>query len=104
MTVTPPAARLEAALLEKRMAYVIAEPCIGTKDTACIDACPVDCIHPKKDAPNFAEHNMIYIDPVECIDCGACVPVCPVSAIFALDDLPEKWGNFTKLNADYFGR
>ncbi len=73
------------------MAYVIAEPCIGTKDTACIDACPVDCIHPKKDAPNFAEHNMIYIDPVECIDCGACVPVCPVSAIFALDDLPEKW-------------
>jgi NAD-dependent dihydropyrimidine dehydrogenase PreA subunit len=87
-----------------KMAYVIAEPCIGTKDTACIDACPVDCIHPKKDEPNFAEHNMIYIDPVECIDCGACVPVCPVSAIFALDDLPEKWSNFTKLNADYFGR
>jgi NAD-dependent dihydropyrimidine dehydrogenase PreA subunit len=86
------------------MAYVIAEPCIGTKDTACIDACPVDCIHPKKDAPNFAEHNRIYIDPVECIDCGACVPVCPVSAIFALDDLPEKWSNFTKINADYFGR
>ena len=86
------------------MAYVIAEPCIGTKDTACIDACPVDCIHPKKDEPNFAEHNMIYIDPVECIDCGACVPVCPVSAIFALDDLPEKWSNFTKINADYFGR
>jgi NAD-dependent dihydropyrimidine dehydrogenase PreA subunit len=86
------------------MAYVIAEPCIGTKDTACIDACPVDCIHPKKDEPNFAEHNMIYIDPVECIDCGACVPVCPVSAIFALDDLPEKWSSFTKLNADYFGR
>jgi ferredoxin len=86
------------------MAYVIAEPCIGTKDTACIDACPVDCIHPKKDEPNFADHNMIYIDPVECIDCGACVPVCPVSAIFALDDLPEKWSNFTKINSDYFGR
>ena len=64
------------------MAYVIAEPCIGTKDTACVDACPVDCIHPKKDRQEFAEEEMIYIDPVECIDCGACVPVCPVSAIF----------------------
>ncbi len=73
------------------MTYVIAEPCIGTKDTACVDACPVDCIHPKKDDPKHATEEMLYIDPVECIDCGACVPVCPVSAIFALDDLPEKW-------------
>lgn len=47
---------------------------------------------------------MLYIDPVECIDCGACVPVCPVSAIFALDDLPEKWGPFAQKNAEYFGR
>jgi NAD-dependent dihydropyrimidine dehydrogenase PreA subunit len=86
------------------MAYVIAEPCIGTKDTACVDACPVDCIHPKKEDPKFPDHDMLYIDPVECIDCGACVPVCPVSAIFALDDLPEKWNEFTKRNADYFGR
>jgi len=86
------------------MAYVITEPCIGTKDAACIDACQVDCIHPKKDEPNFAELNMIYIDPVECIDCGACVPVCPVSAIFALDDLPEKWSSFAQTNAEYFGR
>src|ERR1035438_1537098 len=75
------------------MAYVIAEPCIGTKDTACVDACPVDCIHPKKDEPAHAEAELLYIDPVECIDCGACVPVCPVSAIFALDDLPEKWSD-----------
>ena len=73
------------------MAYVIAEPCINTKDTACVDACPVDCIHPKKDSEKYAAEEMLYIDPVECIDCGACVPVCPVSAIFALDDLPEKW-------------
>ena len=86
------------------MAYVIAEPCINTKDTACVDACPVDCIHPKKDNPRFAEEEMLYIDPVECIDCGACVPVCPVSAIFALDDLPEKWKAFTPRNAEYFGR
>ena len=86
------------------MAYVIAEPCIGTKDTACVDACPVDCIHPKKDEPAFATEELIYIDPVECIDCGACVPVCPVSAIFALDDLPEKWNEFTARNAAYYGK
>ena len=86
------------------MAYVIAEPCIGTKDTACVDACPVDCIHPKKDDAKFADAEMLYIDPVECIDCGACVPVCPVSAIFAQDDLPEKWNEFTEKNAKFFGR
>jgi NAD-dependent dihydropyrimidine dehydrogenase PreA subunit len=86
------------------MAYVIAEPCIGTKDTACVDACPVDCIHPKKDEAGFAAAEMLYIDPVECIDCGACVPVCPVSAIFALDDLPEKWNEFTAKNAAYYGK
>jgi NAD-dependent dihydropyrimidine dehydrogenase PreA subunit len=83
------------------MAYVIAEPCINTKDTACVDACPVDCIHPKKDEEAFASEEMLYIDPVECIDCGACVPVCPVSAIFVLDDLPEKWKAFTERNAHY---
>lgn len=86
------------------MAYVIAEPCIGTKDTACVDACPVDCIHPKKDSDKFEGAELLYIDPVECIDCGACVPVCPVSAIFALDDLPEKWSHFAQINAEYFGR
>jgi len=92
------------------MAYVIAEPCIGTKDTACVDACPVDCIHPKKNTtyddgrPTFDTVPQLYIDPVECIDCGACVPVCPVSAIFALDDLPEKWSDFAQKNAAYFGR
>jgi NAD-dependent dihydropyrimidine dehydrogenase PreA subunit len=86
------------------MTYVIAEPCINTKDTACVDACPVDCIHPKKDDPKYATEPLLYIDPVECIDCGACVPVCPVSAIFALDDLPEKWNEFTAKNAAYFGR
>ncbi len=86
------------------MAYVIAEPCIGTKDVACVDACPVDCIHPKKDANNFAEVDQLFIDPVECIDCGACVPVCPVSAIFAADDLPEKWKSYEPKNAQHFGR
>ncbi len=86
------------------MAYVIAEPCIGTKDTACVDACPVDCIHPKKDEDGYDASNQLFIDPQECIDCGACVPVCPVSAIFALDDLPEKWANYAQSNATHFGR
>ena len=69
-----------------------------------MDACPVDCIHPKKDEADFESGTQLYIDPVECIDCGACVPVCPVSAIFALDDLPEKWADFTEVNAKHFKR
>jgi NAD-dependent dihydropyrimidine dehydrogenase PreA subunit len=100
-----PSSRSRLISLERpEMAYVIAEPCIGTKDTACVDACPVDCIHPKKDEAGHAEADQLFIDPVECIDCGACVPVCPVSAIFAQDDLPEKWAHFTEKNAAHFGR
>jgi NAD-dependent dihydropyrimidine dehydrogenase PreA subunit len=89
------------------MAYVIAEPCVGVKDTACVDACPVDCIHPKKNTvyddgrPGLDEVDKLYIDPVECIDCGACVPVCPVSAIFTMDDLPEKWRQYAEIDASY---
>ena len=86
------------------MAYVIAEPCIGTKDSACVDACPVDCIHPKKDESDHGAVDQLFIDPVECIDCGACVPVCPVSAIYAADDLPEKWQSFAAKNAGFYGR
>ncbi len=89
------------------MAYIIAEPCIDTKDTACVDACPVDCIHPKKDTeypdgrPTFDQVPQLYIDPTECIDCGACVPVCPVEAIFAEEDLPEEWSEYIEINANY---
>ena len=86
------------------MAYVIAEPCIGTKDTACVDVCPVDCIHPRKDESDYEAVSQLFIDPVECIDCGACVPVCPVTAIFPVDDLPEKWQQFTELNSNHFRR
>jgi NAD-dependent dihydropyrimidine dehydrogenase PreA subunit len=82
--------------------YIIAEPCINTKDTACVDVCPVDCIHPKKDEEEFASFEMLYIDPDECIDCGACVPACPVAAIFAQEDLPEKWAQFVEINAKWF--
>jgi NAD-dependent dihydropyrimidine dehydrogenase PreA subunit len=86
------------------MAYVIAEPCIGTKDSACVDVCPVDCIHPRKDEPEHESVTQLYINPAECIDCGACVPVCPVTAIFALEDLPEKWQSFTALNSDWYAK
>ena len=85
------------------MAYVIAEPCIGTKDTACVDACPVDCIHPKKDSDKFATEEMLYIDPVECIDCGACVPVCPTNSIFIKEELPAEQTGFADKNSAFFG-
>ncbi len=84
------------------MAYVIAEPCIGTKDTACVDVCPVDCIHPRKDEGPFENSPQLFINPDECIDCGACVPVCPVTAIFAMEDLPEKWANYAQMNAGHY--
>ena len=82
------------------MAYVITEPCIGTKDSACVDVCPVDCIHPRKDEPEFESAKMLNIHPDECIDCGACVPACPVEAIFALDEVPDKWKDYIQQNAD----
>src|SRR5919198_552848 len=89
-------------IIERAMAYIICEPCIGTKDTACVDVCPVDCIHPRKDEPEFAAAEMLYIHPDECIDCGACVPACPVEAIFALDETPDKWSDFIQRNTDYY--
>jgi NAD-dependent dihydropyrimidine dehydrogenase PreA subunit len=84
------------------LAFIICEPCIDVKDSACVDVCPVDCIHPRKDEPGFAAASMLYIHPDECIDCGACVPACPVDAIFALDETPEKWVAFIKRNREYF--
>ena len=84
------------------MAYVIAEPCVNTKDTACVEVCPVDCIHPRKDEAEFATSELLYIHPDECIDCGACVPACPVEAIFVLDEVPEKWKGFIAKNAEYY--
>src|SRR4028119_804056 len=73
------------------MSHFIAQPCIGTKDTACVDVCPVDCIHPTKDEPDFETAEMLYIDPDTCIDCGLCVDECPVTAIFPQEDLPAAW-------------
>ena len=68
------------------MAFIITDPCIGTKDSACVDVCPVDCIHPRKDEPEFETSPMLFIHPEECIDCGACVPACPVTAIYDSPD------------------
>lgn len=84
------------------MAYIIAEPCINVKDTACVDACPVDCIHPRKDEADFAEAEQLYIDPQECIDCGACVPACPVAAIYeSVDATPSSQKDLVEANAVY---
>ncbi len=85
------------------MAYVIAEPCIGTKDTACVDVCPVKTASIRARTNQRTQlETQLYISPTECIDCGACVPVCPVTAIFALEDLPEKWQSFTATNANWY--
>ncbi|MHC4947158.1 MAG: 4Fe-4S dicluster domain-containing protein [Planctomycetota bacterium] len=84
------------------MTHVIAEPCIGTKDTACVDVCPVDCIHPTSDAADFADAEMLYIDPDTCIDCGLCIDECPVQAIFTEEDLPEEWQKYLQINADWY--
>ena len=85
------------------MAYVIAEPCIGVKDTACVDVCPCGCIHPTKDEPGFATAAQLYINPDDCVDCGACIPACPVSAIYSAEDLPERWKAFASRNAEWYG-
>ena len=79
------------------MTYVITEPCIDLIDKSCVEVCPVDCIH-------FEEgtDRKLYIDPDECIDCGACEPVCPVTAIFAEDDVPDQWKEYTELDAKWF--
>ena len=84
------------------MAHVITLPCIGTKDTACVDACPVDCIHPTKGEAGFESADMLYIEPDECIDCGACVDVCPVRAIFLDTDVPAEWLDYIEINAAHF--
>jgi ferredoxin len=76
------------------MTYVIAEPCIDVKDRACVDECPVDCI--------YEGGRKLYIQPDECVDCGACEPVCPVTAIFYEDDVPAEWKNYTAIEAEYF--
>ena len=92
------------------MTYIIAEPCVGTCDTACVEVCPVDCIHGPDDKTGAGaeakedgfdpEGKQLYIDPEECIDCGACEPECPVEAIKSEDDVSDNEQHFIELNAE----
>ena len=82
------------------MAYVITDTC--TKDNLCVEACPVNCIHPTKDEPGFDDVPQLYVHPEECIDCGACIPVCPTNSIYVLDELPADFSRFVETNAAYF--
>ncbi|MEV6333395.1 FAD-dependent oxidoreductase [Nocardia vinacea] len=84
------------------MAYVITQRCCN--DASCVTECPVDCIRPTPDQPEFATTEMLYIDPDTCIDCGACVDACPVEAIFSEDDLTASLARFRDINAAYFQR
>ncbi|MEL6111015.1 MAG: 4Fe-4S dicluster domain-containing protein [Planctomycetota bacterium] len=72
------------------MTMVVTEPCRGCKDKSCLNVCPVECFH--------EDEWMVYIDPDECIDCGACVVECPVEAIFHEDDVPKQWLSYIELN------
>jgi len=74
--------------------YVIALPCVDVKDKSCIEECPVDCI--------YEGDRMMYIQADECVDCGACEPVCPTEAIYYEDDVPEKWDSFKGVNTAFF--
>src|ERR1041384_7666103 len=84
------------------MTYVIAEPCIGQKDNSCVEVCPVDCIHPTPDEPDYDSVEMLYIDPDECIDCDACVEAGPVAPGSAEDQLPAEWPKYAEITAQYY--
>ena len=75
------------------MAHIVCEPCVDCKYTDCVAVCPVDCFH---EGVNF-----LAIDPETCIDCGLCTPECPTTAIFAEEDMPEKWSAYVEINAKY---
>ncbi len=74
------------------MTFVVTEPCLDCKYTDCVTVCPCDCFHEGE--------RMLFIDPSECIDCEACVPECPVEAIFGEEDVPDKWRVYVTLNAE----
>ena len=79
------------------MTYVIAEPCIDVLDISCVSVCPVDCIHYEEGVDR-----KLFIDPNECIDCGACEPECPVNAIFPEESLPPEWAQYTVIDATWY--
>ncbi|MEQ8764554.1 MAG: ferredoxin family protein [Planctomycetota bacterium] len=79
------------------MTYIITEPCVDVRDQACVDACPVDCIHYEE-----GQDRTLYINPEECIDCSACQPACPVEAIFPEDEVPDEWKGYIPVNYKWF--
>ena len=89
-----PSSAPDRTLRRIQVTYVIAQPCVDLKDRACVDECPVDCIYEGK--------RMLYIHPDECVDCGACEPVCPVEAIYYEDDTPEEWKEYYDANVHFF--
>lgn len=74
------------------MAHVVTAPCVGCKYTDCVVVCPMECF--------YGDEKQLYIDPDDCIDCGACVPECPAEAIFLDVHVPAKWASDVQLNAD----
>lgn len=84
------------------MPHYITQACIGCKDGSCVEVCPVNCIHPRPDEPEFATAEMLFINPDTCIDCGLCVDECPVNAIYSEDDLPEELEAFIERNAAFY--
>jgi NAD-dependent dihydropyrimidine dehydrogenase PreA subunit len=80
------------------MTFVITQPCLAEKNRACAEVCPVDCIYDESDDVD----RMVFINPDECIDCGACEAACPVSAIFQDSEVPEEWNEYIELNVQWF--
>ena len=74
------------------MAHVVTQPCVGCKYTDCVVVCPMECF--------YGDESQLYIDPDDCIDCGACAPECPVEAIYLGADVPARWQGYVALNAD----
>ncbi|MFI7025603.1 ferredoxin [Micromonospora sp. NPDC049900] len=77
------------------MVYVVTDACLDIQDRSCVEECPVDCI--------YEGDRMMYINPDECVDCGRCEPVCPVTSIFHDGDLPATASRFARVNAEFFG-
>ncbi len=72
------------------MPYVVAEPCVNCKHSDCVVVCPCECF--------YGDESQLYIDADDCIDCAACVPECPVEAIYHDGNIPSKWHHFVELN------
>jgi ferredoxin len=75
------------------MACVVTEPCVGCKYTDCVVVCPCECFY-------YGDERQLYVDPEDCIDCEACIPECPVEAIFLEPHVPAQWQQYISLNAE----